>query len=64
MRLTAENLAAERGGEPVFSGVSFNLGEGDGLVVTGANGSGKSTLLRVIAGLLAPVDGVIRLEGG
>ena len=64
MRLIAENLAAERGGEPVFSGVSFNLGEGDGLVVTGANGSGKSTLLRVIAGLLAPVDGVIRLEGG
>lgn len=64
MRLIAENLAAERGGEPVFSGISFNLGEGNGLVITGANGSGKSTLLRVVAGLLAPSEGVIRLEGG
>lgn len=64
MRLIAENLGAERGGEPVFSGVAFNLGDGDGLIVTGANGSGKSTLLRVIAGLLPAVDGVIRLEGG
>lgn len=63
MRLIAENLAAERGGEPVFSGVSFNLGEGDGLVITGANGSGKSTLLRVVAGLLTPAAGVIRLDG-
>lgn len=64
MRLIAENLGAERGGEPVFSGVSFDLGDGDGLVVTGANGSGKSTMLRVVAGLLPVTEGVIRLEGG
>ena len=64
MRLIAENLGAERGGEPVFSGVSFGLGNGEGLVVTGPNGSGKSTLLRVVAGLLPAAQGVIRLEGG
>jgi heme exporter protein A len=64
MRLIADNLAAERGGEPVFSGVSFALGDGEGLVVTGPNGSGKSTLLRVVAGLLAATDGAIRLEDG
>ena len=64
MRLIAENLGAERGGEPVFSGVSFGLGDGEGLVVTGPNGSGKSTLLRVVAGLLPAAQGVIRLEGG
>lgn len=64
MRLIADNLAAERGGEPVFSGVSFALGEGEGLVVTGPNGSGKSTLLRVVAGLLPATEGAIRLEGG
>ena len=64
MRLIAENLAGERGGEPVFSRVGFALGEGDGLVVSGPNGSGKSTLLRIVAGLLPAAGGVIRLEGG
>ena len=64
MRLIAENLGAERGGEPVFSGVSFDLGDGEGLVVTGPNGSGKSTLLRVVAGLLPAIEGTIRIEGG
>ncbi|MEX4005680.1 heme ABC exporter ATP-binding protein CcmA [Neoaquamicrobium sediminum] len=64
MRLIAENLAGERGGEPVFSDVSFAIGEGEGLVVTGPNGSGKSTLLRIVAGLLPASGGLIRLDGG
>lgn len=64
MRLIADNLGAERGGEPVFSGISFGLGDGEGLVVTGPNGSGKSTLLRVVAGLLPPAGGTIRIEDG
>ncbi|MCO5155124.1 MAG: heme ABC exporter ATP-binding protein CcmA [Aquamicrobium sp.] len=64
MRLIADDLGAERGGEPVFSGISFDLGDGEGLVVTGPNGSGKSTLLRVVAGLLPAAGGAIRLEGG
>lgn len=64
MRLNAENLGGERGGEAVFEGVDFALGEGEGLVVTGPNGSGKSTLLRVVAGLLPAAGGRVRLEGG
>jgi heme exporter protein A len=64
MRLVAENLAGERGGEPVFADVSFALGPGDSLVVTGPNGAGKSTLLRVICGLLPPASGAVRVEGG
>ncbi|MBN9222289.1 MAG: heme ABC exporter ATP-binding protein CcmA [Mesorhizobium sp.] len=64
MRLIAENLGGERGGEAVFSGVDFALGKGEALVVTGPNGSGKSTLLRVIAGLLPKAQGRLLLEGG
>lgn len=64
MRLTAENLAGERGGEIIFENVGFALGEGEGLVVTGANGSGKSTMLRVLAGLLPPATGKVSWEGG
>jgi heme exporter protein A len=64
MRLIADNLAGERGGELVFSGISFDLGQGKALVVTGANGVGKSSLLRVIAGLLPAASGSVRFEGG
>lgn len=64
MRVIAEELGAERGGEAVFSGVGFCLGDGESLIVTGPNGSGKSTLLRVVAGLLAASAGAVRLADG
>ncbi|RUX03395.1 MAG: heme ABC exporter ATP-binding protein CcmA [Mesorhizobium sp.] len=64
MRLIAENLGGERGGEAVFSCIGFALEAGQALVVTGPNGSGKSTLLRVIAGLLPKAEGRLLLEGG
>ncbi|BAB51016.1 heme ABC exporter ATP-binding protein CcmA [Mesorhizobium japonicum] len=64
MRLIAENLGGERGGEAVFSGVGFALDQGQALVVTGPNGSGKSTLLRIIAGLLPKAEGRLLLENG
>jgi heme exporter protein A len=64
MRLIADNLSGERGGEQVFSGVGFALEAGESLIVTGPNGAGKSTLLRILAGLLPPSSGVIGIEGG
>ncbi len=63
MRLAAIDLAGERGGETVFSGVNFVVTAGSALVVTGANGSGKSTLLRIIAGLLPASAGQIDYRG-
>ncbi|GAA1484394.1 ABC transporter ATP-binding protein [Brachybacterium fresconis] len=36
---------------------------GEVLALTGANGSGKTTLLRVLAGLLAPTEGTVRIAG-
>jgi heme exporter protein A len=64
LRLIVDGLAGERGGEEVFSGVSFSLCEGESLTVTGPNGAGKSTLLRVLAGLLPAAAGTVVLEGG
>ncbi|WP_313027531.1 heme ABC exporter ATP-binding protein CcmA [Brucella sp.] len=61
MRLGAENLAGERGGETIFAGLSFEVLSGEALIVTGPNGSGKSTLLRILCGLLAPEAGKIEL---
>lgn len=62
MRLVAENLSGERGGEKVFSGVGFSLGGGEALLVTGPNGSGKSTLLCIVAGLLPAASGAVRFH--
>ncbi|MDK4719712.1 MULTISPECIES: heme ABC exporter ATP-binding protein CcmA [Rhizobium] len=63
MHLCAENLAARRGEDLIFSNVSFDLEGGDALVLTGRNGSGKTTLLRVVAGLLKPEKGRVTFTG-
>jgi heme exporter protein A len=64
MRITADNLACERGGRTVFTGVRFSLGEGEMLQLTGPNGSGKSSLLKLLAGLVARTEGHVTVEGG
>ena len=60
--LDVSKLAARRGDDRIFSGVSFALRGGESLVLTGRNGSGKSTLIRVIAGLLPADEGRIEVE--
>lgn len=64
MQLTADKLACVRGGREVFRDVSFTLGGGEALLVTGRNGAGKSSLLRVLAGLVRLAAGRLALEGG
>lgn len=43
--------------------VSFDVHEGDGLLIHGGNGSGKSTLAWVMAGLTVPTTGSCLLDG-
>ena len=57
MRLAVDKLAAERGGRAVFADLSFVVGAGTLLRVTGANGAGKTTLLRILSGLGAASEG-------
>jgi len=64
MRLSGRGIRCVRGGREVFSGLDFEACSGEALAVIGANGSGKTSLLRMIAGLLAPTEGSISLEGG
>jgi phospholipid/cholesterol/gamma-HCH transport system ATP-binding protein len=47
----------------VLRGVSFDLVRGETLVVMGGSGSGKTVLLRLIAGLIRPDAGQIRVFG-
>ena len=64
MRLSAHEIAIERGGRRILSGVSFEARAGQALLLVGPNGSGKSTLLRAIAGFLPLASGTFALEGG
>lgn len=48
-------------GKEVLKGVSLKVMSGDSLIIVGRNGAGKSTLVRVLAGLLRPREGVLRV---
>ena len=48
---------------PAVRGVSFEIEEGEFVVIGGANGSGKSTLAKMLNGLLKPTDGKIEVLG-
>lgn len=63
--LEVENVTAAYGNDfIVLDGVSVNIRRGKTVSVVGESGSGKSTLARVITGLLPPVGGEVRFEGG
>jgi heme exporter protein A len=61
--LEVADLACRRGGRRVFERLSFSLGPGELLALTGRNGSGKTTLLRALALLIRPDAGSIRWQG-
>lgn len=46
-----------------LSGVSLELKEGDRLGLIGRNGAGKSTLLKMLAGLIHPQQGEVKIQG-
>ena len=47
----------------VLEDVSFDVAEGESLVLLGASGSGKTTILRIMAGLEQPDKGRVILHG-
>ena len=60
--LVARHLHHERGGRPVLDDVSLSVGPATCLGVVGPNGVGKSTLLQILAGLLVPDAGEVRVD--
>jgi heme exporter protein A len=58
-----EGLSRHYGEREALDDVSLSLQEGQTLVVFGPNGAGKTTLLRVLATLLRPHAGEVRVLG-
>lgn len=64
IRVEAEQLSKRFNRQEIFSGLTFQVAEGQSLVVSGPNGSGKSTLLKILLGLLPPTRGRVRFWDG
>lgn len=63
MILQGNNIHFSYPGESIFNGFSFDLKEGEKVVVKGESGSGKSTLFRLIMGFELPENGEILFRG-
>ncbi len=61
--LEASGVAFARRGRPILHAVSAIFHGGEWTAVVGPNGAGKSTLLALLAGLVAPLSGSVRLSG-
>ena len=61
--LTFENVKKDFGGHEVLRGVSFDVEDGETLVIVGPSGTGKSVSLKHMVGLLQPSSGDILFQG-
>jgi len=57
IELRAEGLSKTFNRRMIFSGISFELRDGESFAIAGRNGSGKSTLLKILSGILSPTKG-------
>src|SRR5689334_16967776 len=48
---------------PALAGISLDIADREFVAVVGPSGCGKSTLLRIIAGLITPSEGGVRIGG-
>lgn len=63
LRSVSKRYRVGRRTHTVFEGLSFRVPDRASLGVFGPNGVGKSTLLRLLAGIEAPDEGEIRVDG-
>ena len=61
--LEIKNLSKNYGGITGLSDVTLSLEGGKIIGLLGSNGSGKTTLIKIIAGILQPTSGSVRVDG-
>src|SRR5215471_19875778 len=63
LRDVCKSYETLRGPHLVLQGIDLDVEEGEFIAIVGYSGSGKTTLISLIAGLITPDDGEIRLAG-
>ena len=58
-----KNLSIGWGEVNVLNQINFKLNDGEKLAIVGPSGSGKSTILKILAGLILPTKGELRIFG-
>jgi ABC-2 type transport system ATP-binding protein len=61
--LSASHITRRFGDRVALDDVSLDLRSGEIFALLGPNGAGKTTTLRVLAGLIAPTSGTVRVDG-
>lgn len=62
--LTGEKLSKDLGERILFQDIDISINEGDKIALIARNGTGKSTLLKILATVMPPDNGVVRLKKG
>lgn len=63
MHMQVRNVRCTVAGADILSGIDLDFAYGSMIALVGVNGSGKSTLLRTLAGLRAPAEGTVTIDG-
>lgn len=61
--IRTENLSVGYGKTPLIEDICLRLRPGQVVTLIGPNGSGKSTILKTVIGQLAPIRGMVFLDG-
>ncbi len=61
--IEVQNLVARYGDDVILEDVSFQIREGEILIILGPSGCGKTTLLRHMVGLNVPYSGTVWIDG-
>ena len=61
--IETKNLTMNWGKSHVLNNLNIRLNKGEKLAIVGPSGSGKSTILKILAGLILPTEGELKIFG-
>tara|TARA_Y100001933_G_scaffold2614_1_gene2409 strand:- start:361 stop:660 length:300 start_codon:yes stop_codon:yes gene_type:complete len=61
--IEAKDLSMVRGKLSVLKKIDLIVNSGERLAIVGPSGTGKSTMLKILAGLILPTNGILKIFG-
>jgi phospholipid/cholesterol/gamma-HCH transport system ATP-binding protein len=61
-KLVIKDLKKNFGSKQVLTGIDLQANKGESIVILGGSGSGKSVLIKIIASLLTPSSGSVKID--